>query len=205
MKEKNYTNLIPENTKGKEITAIAYANFDKVDAAISYYRIVKERLLFIEHWQNLAGGISARFQLTDAKGTEVHRRAEKGDHIRIDIPGPGSKAGEGYDWVRIEEIKEINSGEVDSIGIIVRPAPNPNTDNSNIAHFYAGQSTSTFVVTREHSKLTASVYDRNIESNEESKELLDKVRNAVVGLGAKQGFSKLQWQALAEGLLQPVE
>jgi hypothetical protein len=50
--------------------------------------------------------------------------------------------------------------------------------------------------------VTASIYDRNIEANEETKEPLDKVRNAVVGLGAKHGFSKLQWQALAEAFIK---
>jgi hypothetical protein len=49
--------------------------------------------------------------------------------------------------------------------------------------------------------VTASIYDRNIEANEETKEPLDKVRNAAVGLGAKHGFSKMQWQALADALV----
>jgi hypothetical protein len=205
MTEKNYTNLIPENIEGKEITAIASANFDSGNQAISQYGIARERLLLISDWHTIAGSISARFQLTDLTGNEVQRAAEKGDHIRIDIPGPGSKAGEGYDWVRIEEIKEINSKDIDSIAIMVRPASNPGTDNNNIAHFYDEQSTSTFVVTRENNKVSAAIYDRNIESNKETKEPLDKVRNAVVGLGAKHGFSKLQWQALAEGLLSGMQ
>ena len=72
----------------------------------------------------------------------------------------------------------------------------------NVAHFFAEKSTSTFVITREGNKVIASIYDRNIEANEETKEPLDKIRNAVVGLGAKHGLSKVQWQALADALVK---
>jgi hypothetical protein len=205
MVKHNNENLIPENLQGKEITASASANFEMEDMAVLHYKFARERLLLINDWHSIAGTIGARFQLTDGKGTEAFRQAEKGDHIRIDIPGPGSQAGEGYDWVRIEEIREVNAEKADSIAILVRPASNPCTDNGKIAHFYAEHSTSTFVVRRENNKVTASVYDRNIEANQETKGLFDKVRNAIVGLSAKHGFSKLQWQVLVEGLLGKVE
>ena len=79
---------------------------------------------------------------------------------------------------------------------------NPQTSNPNVAHFFAEGSTSTFTITREGNTVTAAIYDRNIEANEETKEPLDKLRNAVVGLGAKHGFSKLQWQALVKAFLK---
>jgi hypothetical protein len=157
--------------------------------------------LFVHNWHKITGKLSADFQLTDDKGQEVDRLVQKGDHFRIDITGPGSRAGEGYDWARVEDVKEVNTDDVDSIAIQVRPASNPQSPNPNVAHFFAEKSTSTFVITREGNKVTASIYDRNIEANEETKEPLDKVRNAAVGLGAKHGFSKVQWQALADALV----
>lgn len=202
MQDKRHARLIPGNTEGKKITASATSNFDDRDAAIDIFAMARQRLTDINNWHKIAGSAGAVFQLTDMNGTEVFRAAEKGDHIRIDIPGPGSKAGEGYDWVRIEEVETIGTDDVDGIAIKVRPASNPNTDDTNIAHFYAEQSTSTFVIIRENNQVTASIYDRNIEANEKTKQPVDKMRNALVGLGAKHGFSKLQWQALAEGLLQ---
>ena len=202
MPGKNYTGLVPENTEGKEITAEASVHFEYDDEALAFYQTAKQRLLYVHNWGKLAGKLSADFQLTDNAGKEVDRPAQKNDHFRIDITGPGSKAGEGYDWARVEEVKEVNLGTVDSIAIVVRPAANPQTDNPHIAHFFSEKSTSTFVITREENSITASIYDRNIEANEETKEPLDKLRNAVVGLGAKHGFSKLQWQALAEGFLK---
>lgn len=201
MKEKNYTGLVPENIEGKEITAEAATNFETEAEAKSFYSTARQRLLFVHNWGKIAGKLSADFQLTDNQGKETDRPAQKGDHFRIDITGPGSKAGEGYDWARVEDIKEVN-GNVDSIAILVRPASNPQTGNENVAHFFSEKSTSTFVLTREGNQVTASIYDRNIEANEETKEPLDKIRNAVVGLGAKHGFSKLQWQALAEAFVK---
>lgn len=201
MEEKNYTGLIPDNREGRQITAEASAEFNSVDEARSFYKTARQRLLFIHNWGKIAGKLSADFQLTDNNGKEVDRLAQKDDHFRIDIPGPGSRAGEGYDWARVEAVKEVNKEDVDSIAILVRPAADPQTPNPNVAHFFSEKSTSTFVITREGSMITASIYDRNIEANEETKEPLDKVRNAVIGLSAKHGASKLQWQALADALV----
>jgi hypothetical protein len=202
MEEKNYTGLVPEQNEGRKITAEATTEFANAIQATEFYDEAKQRLLFVHNWHKIAGWLSADFQLTDDGGREVDRLAQKGDHFRIDITGPGSKAGEGYDWARVEEVKEINTEDVDSVAILVRPASNPQTTNPNVAHFFAEKSTSTFVVTREKNKVTASIYDRNIEANEETKQPLDKFRNALVGLGAKHGFSKLQWQALVEALIK---
>lgn len=203
MAEKNYTGLVPKNKEGKKITAASSVNFDTDEEARAFYETARQRLLFVHNWGKIAGALSADFQLTDNNGKEMDRPAQKGDHFRIDIPGPGSKAGEGYDWARVEDIKEVHEGNVDSFAILVRPAPDPQTNNPNVAHFFSEKSTSTFVVTREDKTVTASIYDRNIEANEETEETLDKVRNAVVGLGAKHGFSKLQWKALTEALVSP--
>ena len=202
MEAKNYTGLIPGQKEGRDITAEATADFESAESAKEFYREAKKRLLFIHSWHKIAGWLSADFQLTDDAGKEVDRPAQKGDHFRIDITGPGSDAGVGYDWAKVEDIKEVNKEDVDSLAILVRPAPNPQSSNPNVAHFFADKSTSTFVVTREGSIVTASIYDRNIEANEETKQPLDKIRNAVVGLGAKHGFSKLQWQALTDAIIK---
>lgn len=202
MKGKNYTGLIPEQNEGAEITAEADVELQNKEQATAFYKEAKQRLLFIHSWQKIAGWLSADFQLTDEHGNEVDRPARKDDHFRIDITGPGSKAGGGYDWAKVEDIKEVNTEDVDSIAMQVRPASNPQTANANVAHFFSKGSTSTFVITREQNKVTASIYDRNIEANEETNEPADKFRNAVVGLGAKHGFSKMQWQALVQAFIK---
>lgn len=202
MEEKNYTGLVPQNVEGKEITAECSKTLNSEAEARAFYETAKQRMILVHDWGEISGILSADFQVTDERGNELDRPARKGDHFRIDILGPGSKAGEGYDWARVEEINEVHLLNVDSIAILVRPAANPQTPNTAVAHFFAEKSTSTFVITREGNNVTASIYDRNIEANEETKEPLDKVRNAVVRLGAKHGFSKLQWQALAEAFVK---
>ena len=202
MEEKNYAGLVPGQSEGRAITAVEKKTCENETDAKALYANARQRLLFVHQWGKIAGALSADFQLTDNNGREVDRPAKPGDHFRIDITGPGSKAGEGYDWAKVEEIREVHPGDVDSIAILVRPAANPQTPNPNIAHFFSEGSTSTFTITREGTTVTAAIYDRNIEANEETKETLDKLRNAVVGLGAKHGFSKLQWQALVKAFLE---
>jgi hypothetical protein len=202
MEEKNFTGLIPENIKGRQLTAEACAGFSNSTEAHNFYETVRQRLLLVHNWQKITGTLSADFQVTDKNGNVMNKAAEKGDYFRIDITGPGSEAGDGYDWAYVEEIKEIKKPNLESIGMRVRPAPNPKDSNNNTAHFFSKYSTSTFVVTRENNKITASVYDRNIEANEETKEPLDKIRNSVVGLAAKHGISKLQWQALTDAFVK---
>lgn len=202
MEEKNYTGLVPEQSEGREITATEKKSCKDEPAAKALYEEARQRLLFVHQWGKIAGALSADFQLTDNNGQEVDRPAKPGDHFRIDITGPGSKAGEGFDWAKVEDVKEVHLDDVDSIAILVRPAANPQTRNPNVAHFFSGGSTSTFTITRERNTVTAAIYDRNIEANEETNEPLDKLRNAVIGLGAKHGFSKLQWQALATAFLK---
>jgi hypothetical protein len=203
MKEKNYTGLIPANTKGREITAEASAKLSNEDEARAFYERVKKKLLHVHNWQTITGTtLGADFQLTDDQGKDVDRSAAKGDHFRIDVSGPGSRAGKGYDWASVEDIKEINEDHVSSIAMLVRPAENPKTASKNTAHFFSKHSSSTFEVTRENNVVTASVYDRNIEANEETENVPDKFRNSVIGIAAKHGFSKMQWQALVDGLIR---
>ena len=83
----------------------------------------------------MAGMISATFQVCDRNGNEVTRNVQEGYLLRVDIPGPGSKKGDGYDWVLVEELKEITENEVQSIGFRVRPAANPSADKKHIARF----------------------------------------------------------------------
>jgi hypothetical protein len=202
MSERNYTGVVPQNEEGKEITAEANSELSGNQEAHALYIIAKERLLNVNNWKNISGSISADFQLVGPEGKEVSRPIQKGDYFRIDIPGPGSKAGEGYDWVRVEEVKEVHEDEVESIGVTVRPSSNPQNNDPNVAHFFSEMSTSSFVVTREGRKVTANVYDRNIEPNQETNSISDKARNTVVGLSGKHGMAKLQWESLVKGLLK---
>jgi hypothetical protein len=183
------------------IDSEASEKFTDGEEAKSFFSTVKERLLAVNHWHKIAGEAGAKFQLIDKNGQEVNRPVEKGDYFKIDVPGPGSSAGDGYDWVQVEDVKEVSQQEVDSIGLRVRPSTNPLSADNSIAHFYSEESTSTFIVTRENNKITATIYDRNSKPNTNAETVMDKVRHVAAGIGAILGGSKLQWKGLAKGLV----
>ena len=201
MKEKNNTGIIPEQQTGKAIDAESSVELNNTEEAKTFFNVVKSRLQNVNNWHRFAGDISAVFKLVNNEGAEVERSARKGDYLKIDIPGPGSDSGDGYDWVRIEEVESTSAEDVESFGFRVRPAQNPQNKNDDIAHFFSPESTSSFTVTREKNKVTAAVYDRNAKLNKEVDSITDKVRNAIVGTAGIIAFSKVQWKNLTDGLL----
>jgi hypothetical protein len=195
---------IPEQKEGVSVNVEDSVRLSGTTEASEFFRCVKERLLNVNGWHEYAGALSADFWLTDAGGAEVKRRPHQGDYFKISIPAPGVQTGEGYDWVRVEEIAEGAENDCEFLSIRVRPASSPVNANPDVAHFYTDEATSNFIVKREGAKVTAGVYGRNEKPNvKEADNLVDKLRNAIVGTGGVSGFSKLQWKALVSGLLAP--
>jgi hypothetical protein len=168
------------------------------------FMIARNRLMDINHWEKYSHPVTATFRLTDPEGRDIERTAEKGDYFRIDLPGPGTVEGQGYDWVHIEAIDDRSNpdGANESIAIRVRPSFNPQRKGENVAHFFKDISTSSFVLERNGKKVTAGVYGRNEVPNTETSNVVDKVRNALVGATAIAGFSNIQWKNLVKGLIE---
>jgi len=202
MKEKNQTGIVPEQDSGFSLKTEKAITLQTERDALSFFRTVRKRLLDVNNWKNLAGDFSAEFQVTNEKGYPVKGEVYKGCYFRIDIPGPGTKSGQGYDWVNVEEVKEVAEPGMESLGIRVRPAPSPGESQGDTSHFYDADATSNFIVTREGKKITAAVYDRNVKPNVEASTVTDKIRDAVVGSAGIAVFSKLQWSNLVDGLLK---
>jgi hypothetical protein len=193
---------IPEQHTGAQSNTESTQNFATEKEAIGFFRIVKDRLLQVGRWQEWAGVGSARFWLTDAAGNEVSRAPQAGDHFKIDIPGPGNRTGDGYDWVRVEAVEETNDAAADSVLIRVRPATNPQNENKDVAHFFSDEATSNFLVKRTGTTISAAVLGRNEKPNTAANAVVDKLRNTAVASGAVTAFSKLQWKALVNGLVK---
>lgn len=193
----------PIQHKGKKLDYTAEANFENEEQARDFYKIAKRRLLHPYDWYRIANLPGAKFVITDHEGRDLIRKMREGDLLRIDIPGPGNSTGDGFDWVRIEEISEhIEEPTVESCSVTVRPAANPREkDNTEIAHFFKNIATSTFLVKREKTRLKAEYHGRNELINLEVDKLSDKLRNALVGLLAKLGLSTPQWKSLIEGFV----
>ncbi len=202
MKPTDYTGVVPEQYTGNEIIAAADKGCKNIDEARNLFQIGKSRLLDANHWNELLGVMSASFCVMDRNGNATGRPVEQGNLLRVDIPGPGSSSGDGYDWVLIEELKEVEIEDVQSIAFRVRPTFNPKDTSQNIAHFYDKESTSTFMVTRKGSSVYSTIVDRNIKPNTDTDSIVDTLRNMPVAIGAIGLLSKLQWKSLAEGLLK---
>lgn len=201
MGEKEYLSIVPGQQTGVSIKAESQLELANEEAASAFFDVVKMRLNKVSQWHELAGNTFARFQLVNKDGMKVLRSPQKGDYFKIDIPGPGPASGQGYDWARVEAIESVSTPEAESFGFRVRPASNPLQNKNDIAHFFSEESTSSFIVTREGNKVIATIYDRNIKPNKEAVPILDKVRDMIMGTAGALIFAKLQWQQLADGLL----
>lgn len=203
--------IIPVQYEGRSLEAQRSKEFQDTDAAKMAYLIARQRLLDVNRWAQRIEGITAAFQLTDQDGVPTEGMAGKGLMIRIDIPGPGTFAGDGYDWAVIEDMEEGSTDKLDFLAFRVRPAANPAGENpsgkgGNVAHFFSEGSSGTFVLYREKNELTCTIYDRNLKPNTEIEgNLADKARNSFVGTTAAMGMSAVQWQKLADSVLEEEE
>jgi hypothetical protein len=195
---------VPQQNEGTEKDIDHRVTANDLQEAHKLFEIARERLRDVNHWKELSGPATARFTLTDAHGRELTRSVQKGDLFKIDLPAPGSKEGEGYDWVKVETIEDQRTpdGEKETFAIRVRPAQNPQTPGDETAHFFSNKATSSFVIERDGRKITAGVYGRNEIPNTETESIIDKVRNAIVGSTAILGLSNVQWKSLTKGLLE---
>jgi len=195
---------LPQKEEGAQKDIESKEETATVEEAKQLFETAKSRLLNVNLWDKICGKASAVFTLTDEYGKEVEGKPKVGYHFKIDIPAPGTKAGEGFDWVRVEAIEENEDKDKDKefLAMRVRPSDNPLTDNNDVAHFFSDKSTSNFLVLREKNVVTAAVLGRNeVPNTATATSLLDKLRNAVVGTGALGGLSYPQWKGLVNGLL----
>lgn len=196
--------LVPEQTKGIKKDLLHSITAEDEEDAEDMFLIAKDRLLDINNWKEHSTKPSAVFQLTDSHGKEVSRKAHMGDYLKIDIPGPGPKTGDGYDWVKIEELvyDDYPDEHIESIGMRVRPVASPVSPSEDTAHFFDENATSTFIIERRNKKLIAAYHGRNEVTNNETETTVDNIRNTVVGLHAKLGFSDAQWDGLISGFIK---
>ena len=192
---------VPQQEIGEQMDAIEKRTFENEAAAIDFFMLAKHRLLNVNEWSLLAGNGLSEFQLTNAFGNPIEGLAKEGDYLKIDIPGPGSSTGEGYDWVYIEAVIEEREVGMEAVTLRARPASNPLSNNGDTAHFLTEQATSTFQVKRIGEFVYAEEHGRNELANAYTTSTVDNIRNTLVGWAAMLGFSYPQWKSLVKGIL----
>ena len=200
---KHAEQFIPDQEVGSKTDFFEERTFDSQGQAHAGFKRAAARLLTVGEWHNYAGAGSSRFCLTNNLGDEVTGFAAEGFLFNIDLPVPGSSAGDGLEWVMVERLdaKDDAKAPEEFIAMTVRPVPDPRTAEPEIAHFYKDVSTSTFIVKRVGQTVSAAVHGRNETPNNSDVNLHDKVRNTIVALTARVGMSGPQWKKLVKGLL----
>jgi len=194
---------IPAQETGRYTDFAEERNFSTIAEAHEGFKRAAAKLLTVSEWHNYAGPGSSRFCMTNNLGDEVIGFAKEGFLISIDLPFPGSNAGDGLEWVMIERIdanEDQKTGE-EFVSITVRPVPDPRKSDPETAHFYKDVATSTFIVKRAGQIVSAGVHGRNETPNNSDVGLHDKIRNTIVALTARIGLAGPQWKKLAKGLL----
>lgn len=189
--------IVPKHRKGSKSVSYYSAKAPDVIAAKKLFEKAKLNLLNVNAWHELAGSVSADFQLINEKGKKIYTPVQKGNYFRINIP-----PAPGYDWVRVEAIEEEHQPDYDRTAIRVRPAVPPYGNYENVVHFFTPDATSSFLVERKARKVTASIYGRNEIPNTKTSSLLKKVRNLIVAMAAIIGFNKPQWKGLVKGIIE---
>jgi len=195
---------MPQQQTGRQTDFIHEQKHDTIDAAHKAFQAAAGRMLSVNNWHDYSGAGSARFTLCNNQGEEVEVMAEEGFFISIDLPGPGPDAGGGVEWVLVEKLASEGGAHTaeEYVLMTVRPAADPRRVEEEIAHFYTGESTSTFVVRRDGMVVSAGAHGRNETPNNEAVDLHDKIRNTAIALMARVGLSGGQWQKLVDGLLE---
>ena len=195
--------LIPKQIIGKKYDTVYSMTFKNSLLAKQKYQSASKKLLHINGWGFVSKNtLDTDFFLCNNQGKKVYRYPLINDYIKIDLVGPGSTLGAGYDWVKIEQII-IKEEEDDAsfISIRVRPASSPINADESIAHFFDDKATSTFIVSRKKNIVKAEIHGRNEIPNNSSSNLLDNIRNALVAKAANIKFSDVQWNNLCKGFL----
>lgn len=198
MKPKNIPNVSTQKTGGFHDTEIV-KEFPPHEIETKF-KILQKRLFSINRWKEFCNGFSAEFQLCNSKGNPISRKPKRNDYIRIHIPGPTTRKGNGYDWVQIIEVTHRVSNDNEFFMIKCRPSRKPNSFTHRILHFYNAVATSNMMVAKEGNKLRVGIYGRNLKPNFNSY-LWDKIRNFFVATGGLSGFGKVQWKLLINGIM----
>lgn len=194
-------NQIPAQQQGGKLDTYAFKECTSMEEAAAFYELAKHRLLLVSEWSKICEVPLSTFTLTDKQGNKLYREAEAGDLIKINIPGPGPQAGDGFDWVEIEKITEEYIEDTATLSMQARPVPSPLNTDENTAHFFSSAATSTFQVKRLGMVISAQEHGRNEVPNTDTSHLADNIRNTLVGWTAKIGLSFPQWKSLVKGIV----
>lgn len=190
--------FLPVNKVGSKNNAVTFLKYETDNEALEKFRLLKQSLLNINRWNINSGKNPTKFFLYDENLGDKSSMAEENDLVKIKIPAPANKVGNGFDWVKIIKIKEIDNNDFQAILIRMKPHYCPENKDKKIAHFYTNDATSTFILAKENKAIQLSVHGRNEIPNIKNIGFINSLRNYFVAKGGIFGGSKIQWQDFVE-------
>jgi len=193
-------NFVPVNRTGSENDALAFLTYDTDDKALDQFKILRQKLININNWNKYSGKNPTEFFLHNDGEKPFYPK--ENDWVKIKIPGPGNKLGNGFDWVKIVKIQSMESDNFQAVLMVMKPHSCPENKDNGIAHFYTDAATSTFVLAQENNAVQFSVHGRDEIPNTKNLGLMNSLRNFFVAKGGIFGGSKIQWQHFAEEFIK---
>ena len=198
--------VLPSQFKGSSHDIVSMHCANTLKKARNNYEILKHRLQAVNKWHTFSEKIRAEFFLVNPNTFLETTSFSTGNLVKIDIPGPPSPSGKGYDWTEITEIQEDeNDDNYQFYAFTLRPCANPETKSDTISHFYNAEATNTFVIRRLGNCIYIEAHGRNQTENTSDVPLLDQVRNKAIAVGSKLGLGSLNWLGFTSALLEPLK
>ena len=191
--------LVPINTKGSENNAAAFLVCQSQTEAFERFRSLSQNLLKINDWDVKAGKNPTEFFIYNK---DKSQSVQENDLVKIKIPAPQNKLGNGFDWVIVRKVQMIEKADLKLCLLQMKPHSCPESSNRNIAHFYRDDASSTFILAKKEKTLQLSIHGRNEIPNTKKIGLLNSCRNFFVASGGIFGGSKMQWQDFAEEFIK---
>jgi len=198
----NIQHLLPEQNAGSSTDAVAVKVCTSPSGAEDVYKKLSEQLLNINSWEINAGKLPVSFDLIDSKGKGGHYLAAETLFVKIKMPAPRNKAGQGYDWVVIEKVEKHHEPLIEYLHIQMRPCPCIENKDGGIAHFYEQTATNSFILARSGCDIQLSVHGRNESPNTANVKVWDMLRNVFVAGGGIFGGSRLQWEDFVKEMIK---
>lgn len=193
--------LLPVNNNGSESDAVASLSYPSEAEAFDKFKKLSEKLLQINNWNVYAKKNPTDFYLYN-KETEKSAGAKLNDLVKIKMPAPGNKLGNGFDWVTVHKLESVDQTQIKAFLLQMKPHSCPESSSGKVAHFFKADATNNFILAKQDKIIQFSIHGRNEIPNTKKVGLINSCRNFFVAGGGIFGGSKVQWQDFADEFIK---
>lgn len=187
-----------QQLKGGYHDSLEIKYFKSREESNLFFSQLQKIFLNINSWENLFKKGTA-FQVTDFNGNNKFSGIAVGDLVKIKIPGPKSRIGGGFDWVKICELEFHIYADYEYYCMVFSPCNKPGSEVT--AHFFQSIAKNYFTIKNYGYMVTAEVHGRNEVANCSNLQMWDQCRNFLTAKGGIFGFSKIHWKQWCKSIL----